>query len=277
MKCKNCGYKLDEHFKYCPNCSYKISHIKDFIFYMILVCILILILIINFGPITRFNVNMYLKSNYKEQFKNITFIREEENINKEVYFCDNSSIYVPDFGKKKYYIATSKDNLNFYIVYSTNEKEFYDTYNIYENRKNVLNEAYKLLNKFNYKKIYISNDIEKNILITNEEDLNNLQNYNKNRAIAYTNNLYINDELTISIDDNLDEFVKNNYETLNLLEKKYNEYKKIKNYNINLKIILNNSTIEYNIKEDDIIVYDSFNQRNTLKNIMDVLEVNYGM
>lgn len=265
MKCNLCGMIVEENWKYCPNCSKKIKDNKK-IFIILLICLVIFTIIKKNAPINESYLKKNLSNKYDEKFSDLHYVKSIDNPDTDLN-CDGSSFgTIKGEGTKEYYKVYSESNdIEFFVYYDTSDKDknVYDTYENYLNRRESLLEIYDITKKYlseNIIKFSISYDgDDKLIEITSKSQLNNILSHFSDEDIYNFSNFSgtFYENIYITINEDIFEFSKNNYSTI----KKINsEIVKLKNkYYFSMAILFNNNAkIEFDRLNNEPYVYDEF-------------------
>ena len=252
MKCNSCGMIVDGNWKYCPNCSKKIKDNKK----VFIILSIVLILVICFGvfaiskknaPIDDNYLMKSLSKKYDEKFSEISYVKSMDIPDRNLD-CDGSSFgTIKTEGTKEYYKVYSESNdIEFFVYYYTafKNKEVYDTYENYLNRRESLLKIYDITKEYlgeNIIKFSISYDsYDESIEISSKSQLNNILSNFKDEDISnYTSSGSFGEKIYITINEDIYEFSKNNYSTIKEIN---NEIVKLKNeYDFSMEILLNDN------------------------------------
>ena len=271
MKCNSCGMIVNENWKYCPNCSKKIKDNKKIfiilsVVFILIICFVVFQIIKKNVPINESYLKKSLSNKYDEKFSELYYVKSIDNPDTDLD-CDGSSFgTIKGEGTKEYYKVYSESNdIEFFVYYDTSDKDknVYDTYENYLNRRESLLEIYDITKKYlreNIIKFSISYDSDDKLIeITSRSQLNNiLSNFSdedisnfSNSSGTFYENIYIN------VNEDIFDFSKNNYYTI----KKINsEIVKLKNkYYFSMAILFNNNAkIEFDRLDEEPYVYDQF-------------------
>lgn len=239
MKCKNCGYDIENSWIVCPVCSTKLKTSPLFIVGIVVLSFILISLIFDFFMnnvvyTSKRGINNHIRTKYKKEVKDVVLVKTEKNEDHDLG-CDGATFYtIKGRGNTEYYLATSvDDDLQFGIRYDTHKRTYEDTY---IDRLNLRTTAIELYDKTKITfKDYIKNftyvedidDIYSNtVIINSSKDLSDiLSKFDEEEVAKYygfnQNGLYLNINMNAhefcskeqKNIENIYEFIKKNVRT----------------------------------------------------------------
>lgn len=270
MKCNSCGMIVNKKWKYCPNCSKKIkSNKKTFIIisivFFLIICFIAFKIIKKNLPINESYLKKSLSNKYNEKFSELYYIKSIDNPDTDLD-CDGSSFgTIKGEGTKEYYKVYSENNdIEFFVYYDTSDKDknVYDTYESYLNRRESILKIYDITKKYlseDIVKFSISYDSDDKLVeITSKSQLNNiLSNFSEKDISNFDSSGTFFEKIYITINEDIFEYSKNNYSTIKKINSEIVELKR-KYYFSMIILFNNNATIEFDRLDEEPYVYDQF-------------------